>query len=286
LVDPDGLISVADSLTRNFSPTRAREALFRFERLLKIYLSAPSAAPYYRYDLKQILGPVALQKATNCLLSDLSEGVFIGEDAPRAKIKSLFKSEVAQMTNELRIAHHQPDRKAFLKRLATFVDELFMGAAAKNGRNTWCEKTPNNFQHFDFLNELFPDAVLVHVVRDPRAVVMSMRERPWAPSDLTLACHYLRSSYERWEAVEQCLISRGVSTVEVRFEDLIREPASAVSPIWKAADVGMDFSPRPQQAYFKKKSTPQRGELSLQDRRTIDAILSRQIARLGYSTDL
>jgi len=56
LIDPDGLIDLIDALTVRYSPVQAREALFRFERLMNVYLTVPQKAPYKGYDITPCLG--------------------------------------------------------------------------------------------------------------------------------------------------------------------------------------------------------------------------------------
>ena len=42
------------------------------------------------------------------------------------------------------------------------------------------EKTPTNLRHIDRIIAIFPNAKIIHIVRDPRAVAASLSRMPWA----------------------------------------------------------------------------------------------------------
>ncbi len=46
--------------------------------------------------------------------------------------------------------------------------------ARSQGKSRWGEKTPTNFFFVDVIDDMFPEARYIHLVRDPRAVVHSM----------------------------------------------------------------------------------------------------------------
>ena len=48
---------------------------------------------------------------------------------------------------------------------------------ARRGKQRWAEKTPGYTFHLDLIDELFPNAQYVHVIRDGRDVVASFRDR-------------------------------------------------------------------------------------------------------------
>ena len=52
------------------------------------------------------------------------------------------------------------------------------GARRQPAEPRWAEKTPQNIRHLDWILERFPEASVVHVIRDGRDVVCSMREHP------------------------------------------------------------------------------------------------------------
>lgn len=49
--------------------------------------------------------------------------------------------------------------------------------ARRVGKSRWCEQTPRNIYYVDAIHRLFPDARFVHVLRDPRDVLLSQKNR-------------------------------------------------------------------------------------------------------------
>ena len=52
------------------------------------------------------------------------------------------------------------------------MDEL----ARKEGKPRWAEKTPGNIAHIDRIWKAWPDAQIVHIIRDPRDIFASLVE--------------------------------------------------------------------------------------------------------------
>ncbi|MEM7477323.1 MAG: sulfotransferase [Planctomycetota bacterium] len=83
------------------------------------------------------------------------------------------------------------------KRLAAEYDRkdifesVLRADAEKNGKVHWGDKTPGHWMCLEDLKMDFPDALIIHIMRDPRQVVPSLMRMPWAsPSWLanTLYC--------------------------------------------------------------------------------------------------
>ena len=58
---------------------------------------------------------------------------------------------------------------------------VFREFAELHGKARWGDKRPIYFQEVDVLMRLFPDAQIVHIVRDRRANVASLKKMPWWP---------------------------------------------------------------------------------------------------------
>ena len=59
-----------------------------------------------------------------------------------------------------------------------FIDAFAVRYRELRGRRRWAEKTPLNIRHLDWIAMRYPEACIIHVVRDGRDVVCSMREHP------------------------------------------------------------------------------------------------------------
>src|SRR5919112_1630386 len=61
---------------------------------------------------------------------------------------------------------------------------VFRGYARRFGKPRWGDKRPAYLQNLDVILRLFPDAQIVHVIRDGRACVASLKEMSWNREDL------------------------------------------------------------------------------------------------------
>jgi hypothetical protein len=74
------------------------------------------------------------------------------------------------------------DELGLMFRSSTSQGELIDRFAARyrelRGKPRWVEKTPRNVRHFGWITERFPDAQLIHVIRDGRDAVCSAARHP------------------------------------------------------------------------------------------------------------
>ncbi len=110
---------------------------------------------------------------------------------------------------------------------------------AKRGTEiVWVEHSPSHRSDVDFLLSHFHDARFIHIVRDPRGVYASMKSNPrfyaWEPLTFVRRWIFAVSSghLSALERPDRCL--------EVRYEDLVRDPAGELSSI--CAFIGVPFS--------------------------------------------
>lgn len=92
--------------------------------------------------------------------------------------------------------------------------------ARRAGKRRWLEKTPRHLLMTDTLRELWPDAFIVRIVRDPRDVALSLAGMPFAKDsvvgNLVRVDSDDRASRERIEADPRAMT--------LRYEDLVTEP--------------------------------------------------------------
>jgi hypothetical protein len=93
--------------------------------------------------------------------------------------------------------------------------------ARKRGVTIVGEKTPNHLLHMATLQEFFPSARFIHIVRDPRAVVRSWQTVPWTTGSLS-------GDAKVWQrymiTAQKCSASVKSSLFTLRYEQLIMTP--------------------------------------------------------------
>jgi hypothetical protein len=116
------------------------------------------------------------------------------------------------------------------------------------GKDRWAEKTPQNIRHLAWILERFPDAVVVHIVRDGRDVVCSMREHPdwrWVGGSWQKALRPrpLTRYAQRWLADTAAGMAWRADPryVEIRYEDLVAEPVAVMRGLADAIAVAADL---------------------------------------------
>jgi hypothetical protein len=119
-----------------------------------------------------------------------------------------------------------------------FIDAFAARYLAARGRRRWVEKTPLNIHHLAWIRAHFPEAPIIHLVRDGRDVVCSMRQHPdrrWVDGRWVLS--------DRRRSVTECARRWASSTgagmafrsdpgyLEVRYEDLVGDPTAALTAL-------------------------------------------------------
>jgi hypothetical protein len=163
-------------------------------------------------------------------------------------------------------------------------------------------KNTRNSRRLLYLDTIFPDAMFLHVIRDPRAVVASLLAVRWWP-DLSLwwsehrtpralaadgskpeavaAEHWVRSVERLLTDVRRLPPSR---YLEVRYEAFTESPETVLSSI--CAFAGLSSSQRLAESVRRRAVTSQnvkyRSQFGDEELRTVEEIVAPLAARLGY----
>ncbi|HEY7887635.1 MAG TPA: sulfotransferase [Steroidobacteraceae bacterium] len=124
--------------------------------------------------------------------------------------------------------HHLVTQEQYLSSIRDFAAQALAAiAATKPDATVILEKTPGHAFVWRDIARIFPDALFVHLVRDPRAVIASLfaakqewESGDWIPTRVTSACEFWSQHVTSAAAAKQTGRYH-----EVRYEDL-REPAT------------------------------------------------------------
>lgn len=118
---------------------------------------------------------------------------------------------------------------------ANFIELFFRECSRAADKARWGEKTAKNVTALEFIFEVYPNARFLHVIRDGRDVVCSLRNHPrFTVRDGTLlaqtSCNPLDACITRWLAdVQAGMRFRGDERyLEIRYEDLATDPSSTI----------------------------------------------------------
>lgn len=138
------------------------------------------------------------------------------------------------------------DRKSYVRRavegpgsLGSVVGEAFRTYAERFGKPRWGDKRPCYYKHVDMLLRLFPDAQFVHLIRDGRDCVASLKGMPWYKLDVYHAIANWAESIDHGRRCARSLPAGGYH--ELRYEDLTADPEAELTKL--CAFLGEDFDP-------------------------------------------
>jgi omega-hydroxy-beta-dihydromenaquinone-9 sulfotransferase len=218
LVDPGGFEDLARALTVAYTSYHADDALGRLAWLLNVRLTGHSKV-FRGWGLAEELGIERYRAAVGRLWQQLAWYEFDEVVPPLGYRSGLDHCPGEPRVRRRVVARYFPDRAELTGILREFTAGLFGAAAEAAGKRTWCEKTPFNLLSVPFLLELFPEAAVVVIMRDPVHVAASPLGQPWAPSTLEGVLGWLEPVYRRWLAQRPALL-QDRRYVEVKAETL------------------------------------------------------------------
>jgi hypothetical protein len=171
-------------------------------------------------------------------------GLFLGVDAEHCE-NSFFREDVAQaivlgredrwatlpLPSVEEVMAHEPAARARIERdwLARYR------ALGYDGSGPWGFKDPRSCLLLPLYLAIFPGARVLHIVRDPEDVAASLARQPKrGVGRLRDFVHWRQLAVEYAARVRWCTDRHPNPHLEIRYEDLCREPA-------RAAQIAFDF---------------------------------------------
>ena len=142
---------------------------------------------------------------------------------------------------------------------------------------------------FDRAHELWPNAKLIHITRDPRDVSNSCIGMGWVGHAVKGVQHWIEPT-KRWTQLENQLDDS--QHIQIRYEDLLADPESTLTKCCELFDLSYDermldfhesstyqkLDPKLAEQW-KRKMNPRTAEI-------IDSICLDQMSELGYETSV
>jgi hypothetical protein len=123
---------------------------------------------------------------------------------------------------------------------------IIMDAIAGNqGVERWIDSTPTNVPHMLRIHRDFPEALLVHIIRDPRDVALSLEKRGWSrplPWDKNRS---LLAAGLYWEWIVRTGRHLGSMLspqyMEILYEDLVAKPKETLGAVGRFIGSELDY---------------------------------------------
>jgi hypothetical protein len=131
------------------------------------------------------------------------------------------------------------------ERTVSLLRDLWLEAfgpvlAARPAATLLVEKTPDHALWLDVAAELVPDARVIHVVRDSRAVVASLLRAGRAEWGRTWAPKSLEAAVSVWRRHVEAALDSPIPVRLVRYEDLLDDPRHELAAIAEFAGLGSE----------------------------------------------
>ncbi len=115
----------------------------------------------------------------------------------------------------------------------------------KQGMERWADNTPEHLLHLHRIKETIPEALIIHIIRDGRDVALStakqgyIRPLPWDKSPFVMVA----GLYWEWMVNKGRKDGRdlGQDYIEVRFEELLRNPRETLAKLGSFIDHDLDY---------------------------------------------
>ncbi len=126
-----------------------------------------------------------------------------------------------------------PDDFAGCRTYRDIVCRMYETYARKEGKPRWGEKTPEYVKELPTLRRVFPDAKIIHIIRDGRDVAHSWVQKRFGPQNYYTAAQAwkLRVNLGRREGR-----SSPETYHEVRFEELLANPSGTMRAVCEFLD--------------------------------------------------
>ncbi|GIG82371.1 sulfotransferase family protein [Planotetraspora kaengkrachanensis] len=123
--------------------------------------------------------------------------------------------------------------------LGSVIGMVFKSYAERFGKPRWGDKRPSYYRHVEILTRLFPDAQFVHIVRDGRDCVASLKEMPWYKPDSIGAMANWAEAIDFGRRHARKLPAD--TFYQLRYEDLTADPEAELKKL--CTFIGEDYDP-------------------------------------------
>jgi hypothetical protein len=190
----------------------------------------------------------------------------------------------------------QRETDLFLKKLASsdcsasqiytlageYVHRLFAIHCSKMNRPYWVNKTPGLLKYNHALSKLFPNAKVIHIIRDGRDVAASNLSLSWGPATV-------RDAARRWKSLilagRPNKTTADISYLELRYESVINSLKASVQDISAFLGIGETPWDLTRLKIYKQRAAVWRAKLSPEDRKIFAKEAGDLLIELGYERD-
>jgi len=242
-IDPDGVLDFYNSYPSSWSPYGADHKIKRLESFL-LSLSEQTDEKRKKVealkntDKLQLTGPPyagwELNKHIPGYASFVAELI---EELSAFKHPGVWPGTPEGVENN-RMYFAPPMSKEELKPMVrSFLQKCFQSIRNHQKKSILQEDNTHNLLYARDLLSMFPEGKMIHIVRDPRDVISSLKTQRWTPNNIPDLITWYINVMEQWKKQKPGL--KPDQFVEIRFEDLIANQEKTIREL--CAFLGIEF---------------------------------------------
>lgn len=231
-IDPDGVLDFYNSYPSSWSPYGADHKIKRLESYL-LGLASQSEEKQKRVE-KSINNDRLLMSGPSYAGWELDKHIPGYSTYVKKLIDDLtaFKHAGVWPGTKEGIENNQmyfaaPMSKEELKPIVqSFLQNCFQSIRDHQKKSILQEDNTHNLLYANDLLSMFPEGKMIHIVRDPRDVISSLKMQRWTPSSINELITWYNAIMDQWQ-IQKALLNSN-QFIEIRFEDLIDDQEKAV----------------------------------------------------------
>jgi hypothetical protein len=228
IIDPDGIIDFYVSFLQGWSPYWADKKITRLEKFLKNLGGSESIIIRGLDKIIQLLdreGKIItphkysgwqlnkhipnFERNTQKLVRELHSFSYKGKWPGMPSYKFSPKIKFAPFYK----------KKDLQKILSKFLKDNFYGFLVKRGKSIYVEDNTWNILFAKELLELLPEAKILHIMRDPRDVIASLKYQRWAPNNIKQCLFFYKAVIVQWLKIKKKIPRENL--IEIKLEELV-----------------------------------------------------------------
>lgn len=182
------------------------------------------------------------------------------------------------------------------RRYSDVIALLFSRWAMTESKPRWGDKTPHYVRHIPTLVKIFPNAQVLHIIRDPRAASRSWSMHPYGPGNVYSAASQWKNNVNAGRKAGSNL-NQG-AYMEIRYEQLLEDPSTTMESVFQFLGESMPdqldkLNPLPESVLnpwrdasktnvVKTRASAWREELSLSDIQLVESITKHLMDDLEF----
>ena len=154
---------------------------------------------------------------------------------------SEFNSVKEEMLNDPDLLRLDLPLKEIIERnsdLESFYKDLLQQYMINQGKEYVGDKDPKNIEYLKLIHDIFPQATIIHIYRDPRAVIASRMKAQWSknrPFWQHILAYKTQLSYGREKGNKLFK-----NYIEIKYENLLEDTQEELKKLCKSLDLEYD----------------------------------------------